>query len=96
MEKDVQLEGVTGVRYMYHDPCRSPMKRYDALKVVNSLMNEAYNGHRSERPLLRGLRPAGADAAGCIRTSAVPQGGGDARWNREVPLPGASPVQSRC
>jgi Fe-S oxidoreductase len=43
MEKDVQLEGVTGVRYMYHDPCRSPMKRYDALKVVNSLMNEAYN-----------------------------------------------------
>ena len=52
--------------------------------------------YRNERPLLRGVRHAGADAAGCIRTSAVPQGGGDARWNREVPLPGASPVQSRC
>jgi hypothetical protein len=26
MEKGVRLEGVTGTRYMYHDPCHSPMK----------------------------------------------------------------------
>ena len=26
MERGVRLEGVTGVRYMYHDPCHSPMK----------------------------------------------------------------------
>ena len=44
MEKGVQLEGVTGTRYMYHDPCHSPMKAHAPLKVVNALMNEAVNG----------------------------------------------------
>ncbi|HEX4051990.1 MAG TPA: FAD/FMN-binding oxidoreductase [Steroidobacteraceae bacterium] len=48
MEKNVRLEGVTGVRYMYHDPCHTPMKTYDAMKVVNTLMNDAQNG-RVER-----------------------------------------------
>jgi Fe-S oxidoreductase len=48
MEKNVRLQDVTGVRYMYHDPCHSPMKSYDALKVVNTLMNDAQNG-RIER-----------------------------------------------
>src|SRR5471032_1357669 len=40
MEKDLKLEGVTGVRYMYHDPCHSPMKTYQPLKVVNALMGQ--------------------------------------------------------
>jgi FAD/FMN-containing dehydrogenase/Fe-S oxidoreductase len=44
MEKEVRLEGVTGVRYMYHDPCHSPMKQYEPLKVVNQLMNAEANG----------------------------------------------------
>jgi Fe-S oxidoreductase len=44
MEKHVRLEGVTGARYMYHDPCHSPMKTYDPLKVVNSLINDSHNG----------------------------------------------------
>ena len=44
MEKGVRLEGVTGTRYMYHDPCHSPMKHHDPLKVVNALMNDARNG----------------------------------------------------
>ncbi len=44
LEKGVQLENVTGVRYMYHDPCHSPMKIHDPLKVVNALMNSAQNG----------------------------------------------------
>jgi len=44
MEKGVRLENVTGTRYMYHDPCHSPMKSYDPLKVVNTLMNEQMNG----------------------------------------------------
>ncbi len=39
LEKGVKLEGVDGVRYMYHDPCHSPMKTYQPLKVVNALMN---------------------------------------------------------
>ena len=38
MEKGVKLEGVTGTRYMYHDPCHSPMKTYQPIKVVNELM----------------------------------------------------------
>ncbi len=44
MEKNIRLEGVTGVRYMYHDPCHSPIKGNDPLKVVNTLMNEQMNG----------------------------------------------------
>ena len=44
MERGVKLEGVTGVRYMYHDPCHSPMKQHDPLKVVNTLMNDKVNG----------------------------------------------------
>ena len=44
MEKGVRLEGVTGTRYMYHDPCHSPIKRHDPLQVVNALMNDARNG----------------------------------------------------
>ena len=44
MEKGVQLENATGVRYMYHDPCHSPMKKHDPLTVVNTLMNSAQNG----------------------------------------------------
>ena len=38
LEKGVHLEGVTGTRYMYHDPCHSPMKLQDPLKSVNSLI----------------------------------------------------------
>jgi len=38
LEKNVKLEGVTGVRYMYHDPCHTPMKTYQPMKVVNELM----------------------------------------------------------
>jgi FAD/FMN-containing dehydrogenase/Fe-S oxidoreductase len=38
MEKGVALEGVEGVRYMYHDPCHTPMKQYAPLAVVNQLM----------------------------------------------------------
>ncbi len=44
MEKGVQIEGVTGTRYVYHDPCHSPMKQHEPLKVVNTLMNSAANG----------------------------------------------------
>jgi FAD/FMN-containing dehydrogenase/Fe-S oxidoreductase len=39
LEKGVKLDGVQGVRYMYHDPCHSPMRTHNPLKVVNELMN---------------------------------------------------------
>ncbi len=44
MEKGVRLDQATGVRYMYHDPCHSPMKQHQPLKVVNALMNSDLNG----------------------------------------------------
>jgi len=44
MEKGIALSGVTGRRYMYHDPCHTPMKSHDPLSVVNTLMNARENG----------------------------------------------------
>ncbi len=41
MERGVRLDGLQGVRYMYHDPCHTPMKTYQPLKVVNELMGTA-------------------------------------------------------
>jgi len=38
MEKDLRLQGVTGTRYMYHDPCHTPMKTYKPLEVTHKLM----------------------------------------------------------
>jgi len=40
LEKGVKLDGLQGVRYMYHDPCHTPMKTYKPLKVVNELMGQ--------------------------------------------------------
>jgi len=40
MEKDMRLQGVTGTRYMYHDPCHTPMKTYKPLEVTNKLMGQ--------------------------------------------------------
>jgi Fe-S oxidoreductase len=40
MEKGVKLEGVSGTRYMYHDPCHTPMKTYAPLAVTNALMGQ--------------------------------------------------------
>jgi Fe-S oxidoreductase len=48
LEKGVKLEQVTGTRYMYHDPCHSPMKTHQPMKVVNALINDSVNG-RVER-----------------------------------------------
>jgi FAD/FMN-containing dehydrogenase/Fe-S oxidoreductase len=44
LEKGIRLEQATGVRYMYHDPCHSPMKTHDPLKVVNTLLPSAGGG----------------------------------------------------
>ena len=40
MEKGVKLEGVSGTRYMYHDPCHTPMKAYAPLSVTKALMGQ--------------------------------------------------------
>ena len=38
LEKGVKVEGVAGVRYMYHDPCHTPIKTMQPVKLVNELM----------------------------------------------------------
>ncbi|MBK1692442.1 DUF3683 domain-containing protein [Ectothiorhodospira mobilis] len=41
LEKGVTLEnGVEGRQYLYHDPCHSPMKTHNPLKVANALMGQ--------------------------------------------------------
>ena len=40
LEKGVKLDGVNGMQYMYHDPCHTPMKTYQPMKVVNALMGQ--------------------------------------------------------
>ncbi len=40
MEKGVKLEGIAGTRYMYHDPCHTPMKAYAPLQVTSTLMGQ--------------------------------------------------------
>src|SRR5205085_440817 len=41
MEKGVKLEGVKGVQYLYHDPCHTPMKTHQPLKVASTLMGQS-------------------------------------------------------
>ena len=41
LEKGVKLEGISGTRYVYHDPCHTPMKQREPLKTVNSLIQLA-------------------------------------------------------
>ncbi len=48
LEKGVKLEGITGTRYLYHDPCHSPMKLQDPLKTVNALLSTA-DGQRVDK-----------------------------------------------
>ncbi len=40
LEKGVKLEGVEGTRYLYHDPCHTPMKTQPGIKVANALMGQ--------------------------------------------------------
>ncbi|MEJ2552716.1 MAG: DUF3683 domain-containing protein [Gammaproteobacteria bacterium] len=41
MEKGVSLEGVGGVRYLYHDPCHTPMKTHNPVSVASKLLGGA-------------------------------------------------------
>lgn len=41
LEKGMKLEGVGGVRYMYHDPCHTPMKLQEPMKTVRALVGDS-------------------------------------------------------
>jgi Fe-S oxidoreductase len=49
LEKNIKLDGVTGTRYMYHDPCHSPIKTMDPVKLVNDLMGSKNDGYKIEK-----------------------------------------------
>ena len=38
LEKGLHLDGINGTRYMYHEPCHTPMKQYKGIDVANKLM----------------------------------------------------------
>jgi len=40
---------VNGMRYMYHDPCHTPIKTMDPTKLVNQLMGAAQDGYTIEK-----------------------------------------------
>ncbi len=40
MEKGVSMDGVGGTQYLYHDPCHTPMKLHNPVKVATSLMGK--------------------------------------------------------
>ncbi|MEF8699182.1 MAG: DUF3683 domain-containing protein [Candidatus Accumulibacter sp. UW20] len=40
LEKGIRLDGVSGTRYLYHDPCHAPMRTLSAIKVVNQLIGQ--------------------------------------------------------
>ena len=40
LEKNIKLGEIKGMRYVYHDPCHSPMKLQDPMKTVRSLVGE--------------------------------------------------------
>ena len=48
LEKGVDIAGVEGVRYIYHDPCHTPMKQQDPMKTVKSLLG-AGNAIKTDR-----------------------------------------------
>jgi len=40
LEKGVKLEGVSGTKYVYHDPCHTPIKNHDPTKLTSDLMGQ--------------------------------------------------------
>jgi len=40
LEKGVRLDGIEGTRYMYHEPCHTPMKTIAGVKAANLLLGQ--------------------------------------------------------
>ena len=49
LEKGIKLDGVNGMRYMYHDPCHTPIKTMDPVTLVNQLMGSEKDGYKIEK-----------------------------------------------
>ncbi len=40
LERGVKIDGVSDTRYLYHDPCHTPMKTMSPLKVASGLLGQ--------------------------------------------------------
>jgi FAD/FMN-containing dehydrogenase/Fe-S oxidoreductase len=40
MEQGISMNGKTDMQYLYHDPCHTPMKSYQPLKVASNLLQQ--------------------------------------------------------
>jgi len=40
LEKGIDIQGIEGTRYVYHDPCHTPMKLQDPMKTVKALVGD--------------------------------------------------------
>jgi FAD/FMN-containing dehydrogenase/Fe-S oxidoreductase len=40
LEKNVKLDNVTGINYVYHDPCHTPIKHYNPVQLTSDLMGQ--------------------------------------------------------
>lgn len=40
VEQGISLEGVDGTQYLYHDPCHTPMKTHNPIKVASTLIGQ--------------------------------------------------------
>jgi len=48
LEKGIRQEGAGNTRYLYHDPCHSPIRTMDAVKLINELMGTASGNNGAE------------------------------------------------
>ncbi len=82
LEQGVRLDGVTGVRYLYHDPCHTPMKTHQPMQVVNQLMGApvALNARRcGESATLAVTRPDISTQVRFRKEEEMRKGAGDLR-----------------
>ena len=40
LAKGIRLNEISGMRYLYHDPCHTPIKTRQANEVINGLLNQ--------------------------------------------------------
>jgi Fe-S oxidoreductase len=84
LEKGVKLEGVTGTRYMYHDPCHTPMKLQDSMKTVNALMRRSTTSRSRRTTAAAASRAPCRVASGHLDPGPLPQGRGNGEGRRQA------------
>jgi Fe-S oxidoreductase len=99
LEKGVRVDGVQGVRYLYHDPCHSPMK-HKPLDTVNGLLASDGGGRISRTDRCCGeagtLAVARADISTQVRMRKETELQADAQRLRDGGFNGTVRVLTSC